>query len=377
MKYYGDSDRGTGQSAETARDAKTNTTLFAAAYPSLLLSFLLRSQMEPVQRFPFDDMKGCVRLSGGLDGIVWIIDNIIALKTPIEYDISSCQLTDSAIAEYSQENQESHESIEWEKEIFTLLDTKGSSHFIKSYFHAKEGIFMEYVQGRNLSEHIKTNASMDFMQKFHVISQLIAVVAELAQLGLAHGDLRPENFLLDSSGHIKCCDFAATVQLGKPYRRIPWPLYIKPVSSDVIIADEPGQAFSIALSIYFVVTGHRPYHDKQLHEAVNLFREESYPATDGDDFKSLLPVGEILRKCWHGEYTKITALKADIETAGRALGIRPNADPSLTLFREDDLQCRRHHCEEFLRRKGLSCSKITRDDCKGAKVYKTQFLFLL
>lgn len=67
--------------------------------------------------------------------------------------------------------------------------------------------------------------------------------------------------------------------------------------SDVIIADEPGQAFSIAHPIYFVVAGHRRYHDKQLHEAVNLFREEKYPTTDGDDFESLLPVGEIVRKC--------------------------------------------------------------------------------
>jgi serine/threonine protein kinase len=333
--------------------------------------------MELVQRLPFNDMKGCVRLTNGLDGTIWIIDNTIVLKTPIEYDTSSRQLTDSPIVEYSQENQESHESIEWEKKVFTLLNTKTSSHFIKSYFDAKEGIFMEYVQGGNLSEYIKTNASMDFVQKFHLVSQLIAVVAELAQLGLTHGDLRPENFLLDSSGHVKCCDFAATVRLGNPYRRIPWPLYTKSVSSDVIIiADEPGKAFSVAIPIYFVVTGHRPYHDKQLHEVVNLFREENYPATDGDDSKPLLPVGEILRKCWHGEYTKITALEADVEAAGRALGIRPSADSGPTLVHEDDLDCRRHHCEAFLRIKGLS-SKVCREnashDYKDAKVHKNQF----
>ncbi len=129
-------------------------------------------------------MKGCVRLSNGLDGIIWTVDNTIALKTPIEYDLSSCQLTGSAIVEYSQENQESYESIEWEK-IFTLLSTKTSSHFIKSYFHAKESSFTEYVQAENLSEHIKRSASMDFIQKFHLISQLIAIIAELAQLDLA------------------------------------------------------------------------------------------------------------------------------------------------------------------------------------------------
>jgi hypothetical protein len=54
----------------------------------------------------------------------------------------------------------------------------------------------------------------------------------------------------------------ATVQLGNPYRRMLWPLYIKPQATDMIIADEPGQAFSIAISIYFIVTGHHPYHDR-------------------------------------------------------------------------------------------------------------------
>jgi len=147
----------------------------------------------------------------------------------------------------------------------------------------------------------------------------------------------------------------------KYYQRIPWPLYTKPVSNDVIIADEPGQAFSIALPIYFVAIGHRPYHDKQLHEAEN---QENYPATDGDDFKSLLPVGQILQKCWHGKYTRIAALKADVETAGRALGIRPNADPGPTLFCEDDLQCRRHHCAAFLNRKAL-ISEISREKHEG------------
>ncbi len=309
--------------------------------------------MKPVQRLPFSDMKGCVRLSSGLDGTIWVIDNIVALKTPIEYDLSSCQLEDSIAFEYSQDNQESRESIEWEKRIFTFLNTKISSRFIKSYFHVKEGVFMEYIQGGNLSEHIKTK-SIDFIQKFHLIFQLIAVVAELAQLGLAHGDLRPENFLLDSSGHIKCCDFAATVRLGEPYRRLPWPLYVRPVSDDVIIADEPGQAFSIAHPIYFIVTGHRPYHDKPLHEAVNLFREENYPATNGNEFKSLAPVGEVLRKCWHGEYSKLTALKMDIEAAGRTLGIRSTANSGLTHLCDDDARSRRHHCEAFLRRRRLT-----------------------
>jgi serine/threonine protein kinase len=312
------------------------------------------SQMEPVSRLPFDDTKDCIRLSSGLDGIIWIIDDTIALKTPIEYDVSPYEPADSDIDGYLRESQESRESIEWEKKMFHFLNNQNSSYFVRSYLHVDEGIFMEYVQGGNLSERIKTDTSMTFTQKFCLVYQLVTIVTELTRLGLAHGDLRPENFLLDASDNVKCCDFAATVQLGKPYRRMPWPLYIKPVSSDVIIADEPGQAFSIALPIYFVITGHRPHHDKQLYEAVNLFREGKFPTTDGDDFGSLLPVGEIVRKCWHGEYTKMAVLKAEVELAGRVLGIRPgvklDVEPDVTILCEDDLQRRREDCEKFLKR---------------------------
>lgn len=277
--------------------------------------------MEPIQQVPFDSMRDCVRLSSGLDGIIWIIDDSVALKTPIEYDVSSCQLTDSAMDEYLEESRGSHQSIEWEKKIFIFFNTKTSSYFIRSYFHAKEGIFMEYVRGKNLAQRIKSDTTLDYTQKFGFIYQLIAIVSELTELGLAHGDLRPENFLLNSSDQMKCCDFAATVQLGEPYRRLPWPLYVRPTSSDVTITDEPGQAFSIAHSIYFVVTGHRPYHDKPLHEAVNLFRKGYFPPTDDGDFKAILPIGKMLQKCWHGEYARIVELKDDVEMAGTVLGI--------------------------------------------------------
>lgn len=307
--------------------------------------------MEPLQRAPFDDMQDCVRLSSGLDGVIWIINDTTVLKTPIRYDIPSCQPPDSAIVE---ESRESHESIEWEKKVFTFLNTKNSSYFIRSYFHADEGIFMEYVPGENLSTRVKKDATMDYDQKFCFIYQLIMIIVKLAQFGLAHGDVRPENFLLNSSGLIRCCDFAATVRLGKPYRRMPWPLYVKPTSSDTIIADESGQAFSIAYPIYFVATGHRPYHDKPLPEAVQLFREGKFPPTNDDHFKALLPVGEILRKCWHGEYAKLAALKEDIEMASRLLGIQPNVPSSSSLLCEDDLKRRRDDCEAFLRRKRSS-----------------------
>lgn len=309
-----------------------------------------------MQLLPFNDMRDCIRLTNGLDGTIWIISDTIALKTPIEYDVSFCQLPDSASSEWLQQSQESRESIEWEKNIFAYLNNKGASHLIRSYFHADEGIFMEYIPGGNLHECIKTATSMEFSRKFYLLYQLVAIVAELAELGLAHGDLRPENFLLDSFDYIKCCDFAATVRLGEPYRRIPWPLYIRPASRDILVADEPGQAFSIALPIYFIITGHRPYHTKPLHEAVNLFREGIFPATDGGDFKIYYPVGEIIRKCWHGEYPKVSALKLDVENAGRALGIQRHVDPSATspLMGENDLRCRRNDCESFLRGKRLA-----------------------
>lgn len=312
--------------------------------------------MEPIQRPPFDDMQECVRFSNGLDGIIWIIKDTTVLKTPIRYDIPSYQPADSSILEYLEESRESQESIEWEKVIFTFLNTKNSPYFIKSYLHANEGIFMEYVQGTNLAARIKTDTTMDYAQKFCFIYQLIIIIVELAQFGLAHGDVRPENFLLDSSDRMKCCDFASTVRLGEPYRRIPWPLYAKPTLSDTVIADESGQAFSIAHPIYFVITGHRPYHDKPLSEAVTLFREGKFPPTDHDNFKSLLPIGEIVRKCWHGEYAEVAALKDDIEMASRMLGIQPNVHSSSSLLCENDLRRRRDDCEAFLRRKRSSRS---------------------
>jgi hypothetical protein len=105
---------------------------------------------------------------------------------------------------------------------------------------------------------------------------------------------------------------------------------------------------SPALPIYFIVTEHGPHHGKELHEAVNLFRQGQLPTTDSIEFKSLLPVGEIVRKCWWGEYATITALEADVEAPGRVLGTDLHSERSLTVINESEVQCRKQDCESFL-----------------------------
>ena len=47
------------------------------------------------------------------------------------------------------------------------------------------------------------------------IQQLVSAVAWLEGLGIAHGDLRPSNILLDTSQNLKLIDFDCAVKFGE------------------------------------------------------------------------------------------------------------------------------------------------------------------
>jgi len=50
------------------------------------------------------------------------------------------------------------------------------------------------------------------------VRQLVNAEAYLEDLGYIHGDLRPANILLTNEGHLKLCDFDATVRPGERLR---------------------------------------------------------------------------------------------------------------------------------------------------------------
>jgi tRNA A-37 threonylcarbamoyl transferase component Bud32 len=79
-------------------------------------------------------------------------------------------------------------------------------------------IFMEYVEGENLSKAIKRIATAKTIDKMEndlsTIAQVGEIFARVHSINVALGDTKPENVIVDPNGKIYLLDFEQAVQDG-------------------------------------------------------------------------------------------------------------------------------------------------------------------
>jgi protein kinase A len=66
---------------------------------------------------------------------------------------------------------------------------------------------MDYVPGGELFEYIRRNGRFVEPDARFFAAEIVEALAHLHAFGVMYRDLKPENVLLDSTGHIKLIDF--------------------------------------------------------------------------------------------------------------------------------------------------------------------------
>lgn len=83
-------------------------------------------------------------------------------------------------------------------------------------FQDEENLYlvMEYVSGASFRALINTRETImeEHEAKFY-IAEMILALAELHNHKYIHRDVKPENYLLDATGHIKLADFGSCIRL--------------------------------------------------------------------------------------------------------------------------------------------------------------------
>ena len=99
-------------------------------------------------------------------------------------------------------------SLQTESEIFDLVT---SEYVVKAIFKFKHDIFfcfvMEFMHGGDFNNLLQTYGRFDENIARFYIAELVLAVEHLHSVGVVHRDLKPDNILLDSKGHIKLTDF--------------------------------------------------------------------------------------------------------------------------------------------------------------------------
>lgn len=156
------------------------------------------------------------------------------------------------------------------------------------------------------------------------MNDLAQVVAFLGSLNLAHGDLRPENILLDRN-RLKISDFDCTVEFGADFETCPCP-YGRLLNSNEADQGIPGTAgflgprteqFALGSLYYLIYYGFEVYDDQCLADdpyehgpkVLDLLQDMKFPKLDGDPL-----IDDIIDKCWHNQYRTLADLATHTET---------------------------------------------------------------
>ena len=99
-------------------------------------------------------------------------------------------------------------SLQTESKIFDLVT---SEYVVKALFKFKHDVFfcfvMEYMHGGDFNRLLQNYGRLDEKIARFYIAELVMAIEHLHSVGVVHRDLKPDNILLDSKGHIKLTDF--------------------------------------------------------------------------------------------------------------------------------------------------------------------------
>jgi serine/threonine protein kinase len=194
------------------------------------------------------------------------------------------------------------------------------------------------------------------------MNDLAQAVAFLESLNLAHGDLRPENILLDRD-RLKLSDFDCTAEIGTDFEACIAP-YGRLLSGNETSQGRCGtsgflgprtEQFALGSLYYLINYGFEVYGDRCLTEdpkehgpkVVDLLQNMEFPNLDGD-----LMIDNIIDRCWHNKYATVAELAAHTKTLLTEVTNSDSCDNVDQDHSTEDLSLKKAFCQD-LEKRGL------------------------
>ncbi|MBL8729068.1 MAG: protein kinase [Planctomycetes bacterium] len=138
-------------------------------------------------------------------------------------------------------------------------------------------LVMEFVQGKNLRDHVKLLAGgrLPAAEAIPLLRQACKGLEEAQRLSVIHRDIKPDNLMLTDRGILKIADFgiAKPVQddfsLTMSSELIGTPLYMSPEQCQGIAdLDFRSDMYSLGATFYYLLTGEPPVRASSVYELI-------------------------------------------------------------------------------------------------------------
>jgi len=134
-------------------------------------------------------------------------------------------------------------------------------------------IAMEYVDGPTLDQVLSQGGPMAPNQIFSILGQTAAALDYAHQKGIVHRDIKPANIMIAADGTAKITDFGiakvtTTDQFTMTGTIVGTPHYMSPEQVQGQAVDGRSDQFSLAVIVYEILTGEKPYTGEHLTTVV-------------------------------------------------------------------------------------------------------------
>jgi hypothetical protein len=132
---------------------------------------------------------------------------------------------------------------------------------------------MELLDGGDLS----TRAPLDVQTACELMVQLCSSLSLLHSRKLVHRDISPRNVRCTPEGSAKLIDFGAMLPMGPCLQSVGTPSFVAPEVVHHLPIDARTDLFSLGATLYFALTGRKPFAARVLADLNEAWRKEPTP----------------------------------------------------------------------------------------------------
>ncbi|MHC4830816.1 MAG: serine/threonine-protein kinase, partial [Planctomycetota bacterium] len=178
-------------------------------------------------------------------------------------------------------------------------------------FGAGEGpgfayLVMELVEGDTVSKKVREEGPLPLRTALSISRQIASALGQAFATGYIHRDVKPENVLLTTDGRVKLCDFGLVKQLGeqgsqgltRPGQGFGSVAYMPPEQvRSARSADQRADVYSTGASLYFMLTGERPFTGKVTRGLLKRVMTEMPPTVQQLNPSVPALVSDLVQRC--------------------------------------------------------------------------------